>query len=113
MTFSSIRQTVDSLPYRHWSLYLFLASVWTLAHPYWANQEVRYHSPEIQTFVEVDHTLQPTAQPISIDGRTAAFIDRCFWLYIAVAYIVIEFCTIVARSWIASRRRHVTSNPAH
>jgi hypothetical protein len=91
------------LPYRRWFLYLLIATLWTLARPYFARKDSHIYDPDIQTFTQVDHKTEPTPQHIWIDGRSYEFMDRG-WLYFALFVIGVEFCGF-ATVWISAHRK--------
>ena len=105
MTKESTGQAKLEIPYSRWFYYLAIGSLITFVEPYFTSRSSRIWSSDIQTFVEVGTTTQPTAEHIWLDGRTAAMLASRSWLLIAAGFICIECVVGGSRYLILSQKK--------
>jgi hypothetical protein len=103
--------TGSEAPMRRWFWYLLIFTVISLAAPYFANEDSRLYSPGIGTYHEVDGRLQSTTEKIWIDGSTAAELNRGFYLYIGLSFVLVEFVFFAASRLISRLRSKAGSTP--
>lgn len=84
--------------------YLLWCVVVTLAAPYFVNEDSRLYSPDIGTYYEVDGRMQPTAEKIWIDGRTARELNSRRYLIFGMVPVIIQFLAFVISRHLARTR---------